>query len=578
MGDFRWEIGEDDRNGTAPRAARRPHPRLALILAALIVIGGFASLSRLRLRQANRQLIDALQQQLTLEIAARDRGDVELMTTLLGDDGGWLAAQFDASWRLPSGMRVTAATWYPWGIVAEAIDRAETRRTLFFVEDGQRRLRVERLPPFWESPVSVAYTWGSVTLPGNDIEWLETLASVVDETVAQAPAGCATGPLDVVIQTDFSRSAAPNTVWVPSAHLLGLGTDQRPTAAYWDDVAAAVTDTLGAADVRFAVPEAQAHYFAPLARAYAAADGCARITLQSIPEDAPADAWVAAADAALARPTPAQIIAGNVRDLTEYAFTDPAYAVTDHYRQIWRGGTWRERLWLAPHAAAMRVLYVDNATYARLERPLPGPGWTWREMVEDVTAIAALPPDDPIAHALLPLTPDLTYAYALSHGGPSADSLAAAATWFDDLAVIPGAVLSPDVFIAERQARYPRTVAMWVDIPLRYEYYLGLGALTVVPFPANAAFESVAPLWVDGFAISAAAEHPVTAWRWLTFLSHQPPPASLRHIPARPSVATETEFWETLPGPLAAVMRPAFATAQPVELGTPGAATRTVLR
>jgi hypothetical protein len=53
-------------------------------------------------------------------------------------------------------------------------------------------------------------------------------------------------------------------------------------------------------------------------------------------------------------------------------------------------------------------------------------------------------------------------------------------------------------------------------------------------------------------------------WRWLIYLSHQAPKLNRRLVPARPSVALETAFWQTLPQPLNDVMRNAFPTARAI--------------
>ncbi len=54
-------------------------------------------------------------------------------------------------------------------------------------------------------------------------------------------------------------------------------------------------------------------------------------------------------------------------------------------------------------------------------------------------------------------------------------------------------------------------------------------------------------------------------WQWLKFLSYQHP-AATRLIPARPSVATEMNFWGSLPPELGDAMRVGFPFARPVTL------------
>jgi hypothetical protein len=56
-------------------------------------------------------------------------------------------------------------------------------------------------------------------------------------------------------------------------------------------------------------------------------------------------------------------------------------------------------------------------------------------------------------------------------------------------------------------------------------------------------------------------------WRWLKFISYQPPLARYRLIPARPSTAAQMAYWQTLPLPLNEAMRAAFPFSRPVEIG-----------
>jgi hypothetical protein len=60
------------------------------------------------------------------------------------------------------------------------------------------------------------------------------------------------------------------------------------------------------------------------------------------------------------------------------------------------------------------------------------------------------------------------------------------------------------------------------------------------------------------------SERPYAAWEWLKFLTYQTPSARFRFVPARPSVATASQFWSRLPHDLANAMRTAFPFSRPV--------------
>jgi len=109
-----------------------------------------------------------------------------------------------------------------------------------------------------------------------------------------------------------------------------------------------------------------------------------------------------------------------------------------------------------------------------------------------------------------------------------------------------------------------RKAAIWVDNPLNYEYQLLLDKIGVLPFPGMEALNGVAPLHVYGGFISQRSAAPLAMWEWLKFLSHQRPIPRL--IPARPSVAKDTNFWGALPPDLGNAMLLAFPRALAIPL------------
>jgi hypothetical protein len=117
---------------------------------------------------------------------------------------------------------------------------------------------------------------------------------------------------------------------------------------------------------------------------------------------------------------------------------------------------------------------------------------------------------------------------------------------------------------------FQRRAAIWVDEPVNYEHYLLAGGIGVVPFPGSSRFDGITPLWVHGGFISQQSPNPRAVWEWLSFLSRRPLNATLRYVPARPSLAAETYFWEILPRPLSNAMRIAFPFARPVLISEKG--------
>jgi ABC-type glycerol-3-phosphate transport system substrate-binding protein len=287
------------------------------------------------------------------------------------------------------------------------------------------------------------------------------------------------------------------------------------------------------------------------------------------------------------------INAGLVRDLTDLAESDPGFDRADFYEPIWRGVWWEERMWAMPFAGQMRLLYYDRQAFQTAARPEPSPRWTWREMEQDLTALlavaAAVPPLPAAAwngsYGLLDPTRDTLYSYAYHHHAQfcpeQGDCLQAigqteietALAWYEEqvltnhMAAVAGSTAAERSFIMANWQSFPRRAAIWVDDPVRYEQYLLAGSIGVVPFPGSGRTNSAygtTPLWVHGGFISQSSPHPHAVWMWLKFLAGRPLNAPLRYVPARPSVASTTGFWEILPRPLGNTMRVAFPFARPV--------------
>jgi ABC-type glycerol-3-phosphate transport system substrate-binding protein len=149
--------------------------------------------------------------------------------------------------------------------------------------------------------------------------------------------------------------------------------------------------------------------------------------------------------------------------------------------------------------------------------------------------------------------------------------IAAALTWYRHMTVETGAM--PDVAAASPAERarimvnwqsVGRRAALWVDEPVNFEHQLQFWRVGVVPFPGSDRFDGNTPFWVHGSFISQSSERPLDVWRWLVFLSERPVVGPLRYVPARPSVAEQTNYWGILPPPLREAMRTAFPFARPV--------------
>ena len=442
-------------------------------------------------------------------------------------------------------------------------------------------------PAYWGGLRETEHDWGTLLLNRADADFQPVIAAYIERTAA-ASCGGVCPRLTITVSDGFAPAMTPHAVQVPSPQLVGLDGAGLLVAAFWDLLENALLAAYGRPAVRFAVPDATiAAAYRPLTALYRAANPGRSVEIVVDPRllTAPAAA-LAEVDGALLSPTAELIAGGHVADVTPFVAGSDAFDEGDFYAQIWDGGWWRERLWLLPLAAQMKVIFYDRAVYAAAERPVPSLRWTWAEMEADIAAFAAEPPAGThIKYGLLDGGSDLLYARAFTLG-PACRSTCAplaqaeiqeAAAWYAarrEAGVLLDLGGADD---AGRESRYltalssRRSVAIWVEDPQLYEYHLLLSAIGVLPFPAAADFESITPLQIRGGVISQAAADPQAVWAWLDFLSYQVPQPNLRLIPGRPSVAEETGYWQILPRPLDAAMRSAFPRGRAVTIAEQGA-------
>jgi ABC-type glycerol-3-phosphate transport system substrate-binding protein len=309
------------------------------------------------------------------------------------------------------------------------------------------------------------------------------------------------------------------------------------------------------------------------------------ISLADLPDD-PLQ-WPADIDGAALTPTEVMLADGFVRDLTDYVDSDPSFNQGDFYEQIWQGAQWRDRMWFMPLTAGMRLIYYDKVAYHQAGLEQPSSRWTWSEMSSDMAALNNSLPgimDAKQQVVFIDAGLDTLFAFAYSQnsdctesttancGGLRTDDIAAALEWYRSLISQPGMLpdltsLSPS---ERKRALLNVQAALSVDTPVTYENRLLMYPLGAVPLPGSERFDGIVPLWVDGGFIRQESSRPLAVWDWLKFLSYQYLQPSRRLVPSRPSVASSTYFWVTLPQSLGDVMRTAFPFARPVSIKDQG--------
>ena len=625
MGDqFNWQIEEEAEEPT-PQTVRRRWPGGSVFfwIVAVAVIGaliGSWAVAQERSQENEQNLVDTIQDMLDLGKQALNAGDGELYYSMQDGEPEWFAAQLRPANQdiVRAGLRVTNAEQYGETIRVNATweEQETTYQQILFFEWRAGQLRqVSTDANFWGVPLQREEDWGRLNYYAVDDPWATSIANFVDKRTTEICAdNCLEGrrPFTLDVRDDYRETAEPNQLTIPSPRLLGLDVEGAPSSRFWRALGRRIHAQLTPATIQFAVPplvEMRLPYDL-LAEQFMAENPGIRIEIVNL-DSLTGDLSNLALefDGAAIPPTEAMLAAGQVHDLTDYVNSDRDFDQADFYEQIWQGTLWHGRNWLIPDAAEMKVLYYDKAAYDGAEHPEPSSRWTWDEMAQDVTSIVSdqQQPTD-LTWGFLDVGLDSLFSYAYNWNTECAETVtvfcrtpmrtenvAAALDWYSEMAnqedQMPN--LTGDLAnafstrqmltIGESGAEFDeehkvmlllnlqgseRKAAIWVDSPLTYEFNLLLSPVGIVPFPGSDRFDGITPLWLQGNFISQYSERPLAVWQWLKFLSFQP--AAPRFIPARPSVASMSGYWTTLPRPLGDVMRTAFPFGLPVTIEEQG--------
>jgi ABC-type glycerol-3-phosphate transport system substrate-binding protein len=614
-GRFDWEFDQDipTEAGTRPERSRtlRKAGRFWFVVAAVILtLASIWAIGRWQLARAERNAREEAQNVLNLISQAAANNDGELFFSLQAADPAWRAlllrpdqqAFYRAAPQITRAERHDNQIWANVSWIAGGREHQHQRLLFFQIQDDQLR----QIPPsrdYWGTRQRSHHSWGDLLIYEADQEWSADIAAYVNELVQTR---CADGrclparrPFTLEIRPDYRQTAA-NLLYVPSPRLIALNSEGDPGPAFWQAIDNQLRAQLYPVTIRFAVPpllQQAVNYHS------AAADFMTLhpdITIELIELELPpeeANETLAEYDGAAYLPTETMLTAGLIHDLTDLAENAPDFDRGDFYEQIWQGVVWRERMWAMPLAGQMRLLYYDRQAHETALWPEPSLRWTWAEMertLEALQATADAVPPAPAAswtgaYGLLDPTRDTLYSYAyntnLACPGQATVSclqeigtaeVEAALAWYGRLVSagqmppVAGLTLAERSHLIVNWQSFQRRAAIWVDEPVNYEHYLLAGGIGVVPFPGSSRFDGITPLWVHGGFISQQSDHPRAVWEWLNFLSRRPLNATLRYVPARPSLAAETGFWEILPRPLSNAMRIAFPFARPVLISEKG--------
>nr|MBC8249865.1 extracellular solute-binding protein [Anaerolineales bacterium] len=270
----------------------------------------------------------------------------------------------------------------------------------------------------------------------------------------------------------------------------------------------------------------------------------------------------------LGRGTPQHI----VLDLTNLAQQDAKFALDDFYSGplalFQRGG----KLWGLTFEANLLLIFYNPKLFDAAGVPHPQIGWSWDDFLEAASRLTIREGDtvkrygymDPWPFYSLPLLAHQKTGRLvdLDRDPPlarlDAASVAEAVQWYADLVLVHGVMPNPATMDDVTRQLFPhqQSPAMWVNFSHSKDSFPNAG---IVPFPE--AGEAATVSWAYGYFASAGTAQPEAAWRWIEFLSRQPPDRYARGIPARKSVAEDIGYWKKLGDETAAVYQYALGHA-----------------
>ncbi len=255
-------------------------------------------------------------------------------------------------------------------------------------------------------------------------------------------------------------------------------------------------------------------------------------------------------------------------DLTFYPFAAAAYQSAG-------------KTWALPWTAQPALIRYDRAAFDAAGVPYPRPGWTQDEFLSIARQMTVREGENivrygfvdiagwPMARAWIEGRAGSLIDRSRTPGVPVLDSPQAieAVRWYTDLAlrhkVMP--MIDSGGGMGDNVEPYMRLVergqaAMWTDTAPASGQYHDRSDVGLVPYPV--ARYGASPWQVSGLAISNLTPHAQETWLWVRFLSDQDPvghstTGSMLDLPARPSMAEATGYWEQWDSETRAVLQDA---------------------
>jgi len=262
---------------------------------------------------------------------------------------------------------------------------------------------------------------------------------------------------------------------------------------------------------------------------------------------------VSAADTVAMDPTPEAITRGWVRDLTPLMDADASFNRDDFYPSALAAVSLPTGSYMLPHTMFIPLLSYNKALWTAHGLPAPKPGWSWDDVLAAAEQLTQKQGDTVNVYGLMAsgirsqlLRQELTKAGVTLTGtlnlqDPAFVQAVQRMVDLEKSGVVYNTYYDPQ---KTRTMIFNQQVGIWSsDL---------LGDTSGVPFEIGTTTGVPNRVGlVAGFLMSAGAQHPQEAWRWLNFLTHQ----NLQQlfgmddvgtVPARKSLAESSDYSKQL--------------------------------
>jgi ABC-type glycerol-3-phosphate transport system substrate-binding protein len=273
---------------------------------------------------------------------------------------------------------------------------------------------------------------------------------------------------------------------------------------------------------------------------------------------------------------------GLIRDLKPFVDADTTFKGSDFIPGAleqfqWKGGTWG-----VPTSAEFQFITFDKALFDKANVKYPEPGWTWDDFTAKAKALTVRDGDTTTQWGFIEPFPNharfimsrvkALIDHSTDPATPRFDQpdVRAAVQWYTDLYLkdkvtpyfepVKGEVSALNLPESYKLVQAGKA-AMSTDSGLSWQIRKQqTKTMSLVPMPIDKANDHTSPMFASGVVMSSGTTKPEAAWRWMNFLSQQPPTsiATFKRLPARLSILQSSGLLDKIDPDYAAAARFAF--------------------